>query len=31
MLDEHLDTDIARHVMTRVSHVPTSDLEDRLA
>jgi hypothetical protein len=31
MLDEHFDTDIARHVMTWVSLVRTSDLEDRHA
>jgi hypothetical protein len=28
MLDEHFDTDIARNVITWVSFVPTSDLED---
>jgi hypothetical protein len=31
MLDEHFDIDIARHVMTWVSRVPTNDLEDRHA
>jgi hypothetical protein len=31
MLDEHFNTDIARPVMTRVSRVATSDLEDRHA
>jgi hypothetical protein len=28
MLDERIDTDIARHAMTRVSRVPASELED---
>jgi hypothetical protein len=31
MLDEHSETDIARHAMTRVSRFPTSELEDRRA
>jgi hypothetical protein len=31
MLDERFDTDIARPAVTRVSRVPTSDLEDRHA
>ena len=31
MLDEHLDADIAHQVMTGVSRVPTSDLEDHHA
>jgi hypothetical protein len=29
MLYKHFDTDIARHVMTLVSRVPTSKPEDR--
>jgi hypothetical protein len=31
MFYEHFDTDIARHVMTLVGRVPTSELEDRHA
>ena len=28
ILDEHLDADIARQVMTRVSRIPASEVED---
>jgi hypothetical protein len=31
MLDEHFDTDLDRHVVTRASCVPSSELKDRHA